>query len=745
MPNRLANESSPYLLQHKDNPVDWYAWNHEAFERAKREDKPVLLSVGYSACHWCHVMAHESFENPAIAEAMNQSFINIKVDREERPDVDAIYMQAVQSLTGRGGWPMTVFLTPDGRPFFGGTYYPPDDRQGMPGFPRVLNAVAEAYRNKRAEIERAGNQLQDHIRSTTTVRPGDELLTTQVLDDAFEGILAGEDREFGGFGSAPKFPQPMTLDFLLRYHKRTGKPAALDAIERTLRAMANGGMYDQVGGGFHRYSTDAVWLVPHFEKMLYDNALLARAYLDAWKVTGDPFYRRIVSETLDYVLREMTDASGGFYATQDADSEGVEGKFFLWTRAQLARVLGKDASVVGAYLGATEAGNFEASNILHVKQDAAAFTEAHDMTVEELEEILNRSKAKLYEARERRVHPGLDDKVITAWNGLMLRALAEAALALDEPRYRDAAVNNALFLLDNLRPDGRLLRSWKRTEAEPQGVARIHGYLEDYALLADGLLAVYEATFDGHYLHSAVGIVEEMLDLFWDDDVQGFYDTGRDHETLITRPRDFFDNATPSGTSVAADVLLRLGLLTDNPDYERRGAACLRAVAPYIERAPTAFGRLLAALDFHLSTPQELALIWPADSSPLPRKGEGARRAGEGSGLLTSPASAAEEAPETSPLPRKGEGGGAASAATPGEEAPHAPSSLTPLLDVVRTAYLPNLLLVGAPAGEGADITPLFVERPTLNGLPTAYLCQRYVCQAPTTDPTELRRQLALK
>ena len=695
MPNRLANETSPYLLQHKDNPVDWYAWNDEAFERAKREDKPVLLSVGYSACHWCHVMAHESFENPDIAKAMNQSFINIKVDREERPDVDAIYMQAVQALTGRGGWPMTVFLTPDARPFFGGTYYPPEDRGGMPGFPRVLKAVAEAYRDKRSEIERAGNQLRDQINSTTTVTPGKELLTPAILDTAFEATMAGEDREFGGFGRAPKFPPSMTLDFLLRYHKRTNSPAALEAVERTLHSMAHGGMYDQVGGGFHRYSTDAVWLVPHFEKMLYDNALLARIYLDAWKVTGDAYYRRIVTEVLDYVLREMTDPSGGFYSSQDADSEGEEGKFFVWRPAELRRILGTDAGVIGRYYGVTEGGNFEGANILHVPQEAPAFAEDCGMTPDAFEELLQRCKAKLYQARERRVHPGRDDKVITAWNGLMLRAFAEAALAFDDARYHEAAKRNADFLLDALMPDGRLLRSWKPalSGVDGDGVARINGYLEDYAMLADGLLALYQATFEPLYLRSAIGLTDEMIDLFWDDDIQGFYDTGRDHEELITRPRDFYDNATPSGTSVAADILLRLGLLTDNTDYERRGAACLRAVAPYVERAPTAFGRLLAALDFHLSTPQELAIVWPASQSPLP--------AGEG----------------------QGEG-------------------FRRLVEVVRTAYLPNLILVGAPAGEGADLTPLLLDRPAQDGASTAYLCQRFVCQAPTTDPAELLRQL---
>jgi uncharacterized protein YyaL (SSP411 family) len=686
MPNRLAQETSPYLLQHQDNPVDWYAWGDAAFERARREDRPVLLSVGYSACHWCHVMAHESFEKPEIAALMNELFVNIKVDREERPDVDAIYMQAVQALTGRGGWPMTVFLTPDGRPFFGGTYYPPEDRQGLPGLPRVLRAVADAYRSKRDDIERAGNQLRDQIAASADVRPGSSLLTVDLLEAACDAILAGLDAEHGGFGRAPKFPQPMTLDFLMRHHRRTGRADALHAVELTLRAMANGGMYDQAGGGFHRYSTDAIWLVPHFEKMLYDNALLARSYLDAWKVTGDAFYSRIVRETLDYVLREMTDAGGAFYATQDADSEGEEGKFFLWTPGELEAVLGSDAALIGRFYGVSEAGNFEGSNILHVQQEPAAFAGSNAFAPADFEALLSSARSRLYAAREGRVHPGRDDKVITAWNGMMMRALAEAALAFDDEAYRAAASRNADFLLDVMFVDGRLMRTWKPPAdgASGDSAARITAYLEDYALLADGLIAVYQATFEPLYLRGATGVVDEMIDLFWDDDIQGFYDTGRDAEELITRPRDFFDNATPSGTSVAADVLLRLGVLTDNTDYERRGQACLHAIAPYVERAPTAFGRLLAALDFHLSRPQELALVWPDN-----------------------------------------------------------PGSARHLVDALRATYLPNLILVGARLGEGGDLTVLLQDRPLLDGKATAYLCERFVCQAPTTDAEELRRQIA--
>jgi uncharacterized protein len=676
MPNRLSEETSPYLLQHKDNPVNWYAWGKEAFAAAHEMDKPILLSVGYSACHWCHVMAHESFEDKEIAAQMNRLFINIKVDREERPDVDNIYMQAVQSLTGRGGWPMTVFLTPDGLPFYGGTYFPPEDRQGMPGFPRLLGAVAEAYRTKRDDVVNAGTQLLQTIASPARLQSGDAILTQQLMDEAAGAMLGAHDSDFGGFGSAPKFPQAMSLDFLMRWYRRSKRPEALEAIEKTLRAMANGGMYDQVGGAFHRYSTDAVWLVPHFEKMLYDNALLARLYLDAWRLTGNPFYRLITQETLDYVLREMTDASGGFYSTQDADSEGEEGKFFIWTPQELEALLGDDAALIGAYFGVTEEGNFEGANILHVRKSPEQFAAANGLSTDDFEAKLADAKAKLYAAREQRIHPGRDEKILTAWNGLMLRAFAEAAIAFDSQPYRDAAVGNAEFLLGQLRPEARLRRTWKK------GVARLNGYLEDYACLIDGLIATHAATLDPGYLRIADQLADEMIELFWDDGVQGFFDTGNDHEALITRPRDFFDNATPSGTSVAVDVLLKLALLTDNPDYERRATTCLRTLVPYVENAPTAFGRLLAALDFHLSPQQELAIVLPASDT-----------AGE-------------------------------------------------LMGTVRSLYAPNLLLVGGPAGRVDNPTPLLDDREALRGRPTAYLCERYVCQVPTTDPAELEAQL---
>ena len=692
MPNRLAQESSPYLLQHKDNPVDWYPWGEEALAAANRANKPILLSVGYSACHWCHVMAHESFEDVRIAALMNEHFINIKVDREERPDIDAIYMQAVQAFTGRGGWPMTVFLAPDGLPFYGGTYFPPDDRQGMPAFPRILRSVAEAFSGRRTELSEAGEQVRTRLAARADLQPGAAPLTESILDTAYQGISGEYDPAHGGFGQAPKFPQPMTLDFLLRYYERTKAPDALVMVEKTLSAMAQGGLYDQVGGGFHRYATDGVWLIPHFEKMLYDNALLARVYLDAFKVTGAPLYRRIVQETLDYVLREMTDAGGGFYSTQDADSEGEEGKFFLWSADDLARLLGKDAALTGAYFGVSAEGNFEGANILNVAVDPERFAAEKGLTVEKLTVKIEAAKAKLFAAREARVRPGRDDKVLTAWNGLMLRAFADAGFAFGEQRYLDAATRNADFLLNTMRPQGRLRRTWKSalSAVAGDGVARLNAYLEDYSMLIDGLLATYQATFEQRLLRSAIELADEMCDLFWDDGVEGFYDTGRDHETLITRPRDFFDNATPSGTSVAADVMLRLAAITANEEYERRATKVLHTIAPFIGKAPTAFGRLLAALDYHLAPAQELALV-------LPR---------------------ASRAKVT--------------------------TKLRQLLDVVRGAYLPNIVLVGAREGEADDLTPLLRDRPAVDGRATAYLCERFVCQAPTPEPAALAQQLGL-
>jgi len=677
--NRLARETSPYLLQHRHNPVDWYPWGPEALERAKVEDKPVLLSVGYSACHWCHVMERESFENDEIAALMNQLFVNIKVDREERPDVDHIYMQAVQTMTGRGGWPMTVFLTPDGVPFYGGTYFPPVDRHGMPAFPRLLQGVAEAYRSRRGEVVEAGKQLLEQMRQAERLRVSSSLLTDGVLFSAYQALSGEFDEREGGLGRAPKFPQPMTWEFLLRYWKRTGIVQAQDMADLTLTKMARGGMYDQLGGGFHRYSVDGEWLVPHFEKMLYDNAQLASLYLHGWLATGDGEYRRIVEETLDYVSREMTHAAGGFFSAQDADSEGVEGKFFVWTPDEIAAVL-DDAELTRAalaYWGVDKGANFEGHSILYVPREPSETADSLGLTEERLAELIAAARTRLFSAREKRIHPGLDDKVLASWNGLALAAFAEAGRVLGRADYIAAAVKNAGFIVREMRDGERLLRSWK------DGQAKITGYLEDYALVGVGLTSLYEATFDRQWLDESRRLAEQALQLFWDEGAGIFYDTGTDQETLVVRPRNLFDNAVPCGTSAAAEWLLRLGVYFGEERYEKVALQALRPIADLIPRYPSGFGRYLAALDFHLGPVAEVALVWP-------------------------------------------EGADAGS-----------------LVSATFEGYRPNRLVAGAAAGSPAGAgLPLLAERPSVDGKATAYVCRRYVCQLPVTDPRALAAQL---
>jgi len=596
MPNRLINETSPYLLQHAHNPVDWYAWGPEALDRAAREDKPILLSIGYSACHWCHVMEHESFENEAIAELMNRNFVNIKVDREERPDLDQIYMTAVQIMTGSGGWPMTVFLLPTGEPIFGGTYFPPDDRYGRPGFRRVLETIAEAYRTRRAEIVENAKGFREHLSRQTFQKKEGERIDASLLDVAYRAIASRFDPREGGFGGAPKFPPSMSIDFLLRYHHRTGDEHALHMATLTLDKMAHGGMYDQVGGGFHRYSTDDHWLVPHFEKMLYDNALLARVYVDAYRATGDQLYKRMAGETLDFVAREMRDPNGAFYSTQDADSEGVEGKFYVWSNDEFRHVVGEDADTLADYFDVTAHGNWEETNILHVKHPPD----------QQMQEKVEAAKKKLYAAREKRVKPGRDEKVLTDWNGLMLRAFAEAASYLGRHDYRLIAEENANFILNILWDGTHLLHSYK------DGRARFNGYLDDYANLADALFALYELTFDFKWLDAAIRISDRMIEQFWDED-GGFYFTGRDHESLLTRTKDFFDNATPSGNSVAADVLLKLSALLDRQDYREKAESIFLTSASLLKQYASGFGRMLAAFDFYVGPSREVALIGSAE------------------------------------------------------------------------------------------------------------------------------------
>ncbi|HYR87352.1 MAG TPA: thioredoxin domain-containing protein [Terriglobia bacterium] len=607
MPNRLINETSPYLLQHAHNPVDWHAWGSEALERAAKEDKPILLSIGYSACHWCHVMEHESFENESVARIMNDNFINIKVDREERPDLDQIYMTAVQMMTGSGGWPLTVFLLPTGVPIFGGTYFPPDDRFGRPGFRRVLEAISEAYRTRRDEIVANSKGLLEQLDRQTLQQSEDAEIDANLLDLAYRTLSTRFDPREGGFGGAPKFPPGMSIDFLLRYHHRADDEHALHMATLTLDKMAFGGMYDQVGGGFHRYSTDDRWLVPHFEKMLYDNALLARAYLDAYRTTGAPLYKRITEETLDFVVREMRNPSGAFYSTQDADSEGVEGKFYVWTLEEFRQVVGPDAEILAKYFDVTQHGNWEERNILNVPRPPELFSKLEKLSLEELAAMVDAAKKKLYAVRETRVKPGRDEKVLTDWNGLMLRAFADAATYLGRDDYRAVAEANANFILTTLWDGKRLLHSFK------DGRARFNGYLDDYANFADGLFALYELTLDYRWIEKAVQVADRMIEQFWDAEGGGFYFTAKDHESLITRTKDYFDNATPSGNSIAADVLLRLAALLDRPDYRDKAEQIFRTTFNLLREHASGFGRMLAAVDFYVGPSREVAIVGKPD------------------------------------------------------------------------------------------------------------------------------------
>ncbi|HYT93319.1 MAG TPA: thioredoxin domain-containing protein [Gemmataceae bacterium] len=607
--NRLLHETSPYLRQHAHNPVDWYPWGEEALRRARDLDRPIFLSIGYSACHWCHVMEHESFEDPEVGRLLNEHFVPIKVDREERPDLDQIYMTAVQLLTRHGGWPMSVFLTPDLKPFHGGTYYPPDDRYGdqMPSFKRLLHAIIDAWQTRRPEIGEVSQRLSEDIRTATYLEPGAEQLSEATLRNAVADLRHAFDPMHGGFGVAPKFPHPMDLRLLLRIWKRFGDDDALQMVRRTLDGMALGGMYDHLGGGFHRYSTDRQWLVPHFEKMLYDNALLAVAYLEAYQAVGEPLYRGVVEETLHYVLREMTSPDGPFYSTQDADSEGEEGKFFVWSLAEVEQVLGKDlAQPFAAVYDVTLAGNWEGKNILHRSP------EAHGLQPVglELRARLDEAKKKLFTVRSGRIWPGRDEKVLTSWNGLMISAFARASRVFQSAEYLEAATRAADFILEKMRtPDGRLLRTWG-AGSEP----KLNAYLEDYAFLLDALVDVYEATNGGtQYLEAALELAGVMYRQFWDEDEGGFFYTGRDHEELIARTKDPQDSSVPSANGMAVTALLRLAKLTARPDLEGLAVRTLLLFSKLLTASPRAAGQMLMALDFRLGPVQEFVVVGDRD------------------------------------------------------------------------------------------------------------------------------------
>ena len=681
--NRLIGETSPYLLQHAHNPVDWYPWGDEAFEVARRDQKPILLSIGYSACHWCHVMEYESFENEAIAKVMNEHFVNIKVDREERPDLDQIYMNAVQMMTHHGGWPMTVFLTPEGVPFYAGTYFPPEDRFNMPGFPRVLISLAEAYRERPDDIKQTAESVLEGLRRSTATSEAAGGLSTDLLDAAYRGIIRNYDPVNGGFGSAPKFPPAMSLEFLLRHYHRTGDAEALTIVQHTAQMMSQGGIYDHLGGGFHRYSTDSRWLVPHFEKMLYDNALLSRFYLHYYQLTGDEAARRVAEGILDYVVREMTDPLGGFYSTQDADSEGIEGKFFVWDLEEVKQILGEpEAEHFADYFNITESGNFEENNILNVTRDLAEVARVRNITRDQLSQIIERGRTKLFAAREQRIKPARDEKVLTAWNGLMLASFAEAAVILGRSDYADVAKRNADFVLKNLQRDGLLLRTYKDKQA------KLNAYLEDYAFLIEGLLTLFETAGDFRWFEEAGKLAETMIREFWDEQDGGFFYTGNSHEELIVRSKDFFDNATPSGNSVATEVLLRLSLLTDNSEFHRRATTILRLTSDMMRRYASGFGRMLGALDFHLAKPKELAVIG---------------------------------SPET--------------------------GETQELVNEIWRPYLPNKVVAQASPEDtlASSAIPLLQDRPQLAGRPTVYVCENYTCQQPTVEVRELASQLSAR
>jgi uncharacterized protein len=674
MPNHLSDQSSPYLLQHANNPVDWYPWGQEAIDRARSEGRPIFLSIGYSACHWCHVMEHESFENAGIARYLNENFISIKVDREERPDLDQIYMNAVQLMTGRGGWPMSVFLTPDLKPFYGGTYWPPIARQGMPGFDQVLSAIVDAWQHRREQALEQADSLSEHL--AEIARPSGAAagaLDVAVLESAGGEILRSFDPRHGGFGGAPKFPHPFDLRLLLRLWQREPREQLLRAVTTTLEKMAAGGIYDQLGGGFHRYSVDDRWLVPHFEKMLYDNALLVPCYVDAFLVTARDDFARVARETCDYVLREMTAPEGGFFSTQDADSEGEEGKFFVWTPQEIIEVLGAEAgrAFCEAY-DVTPAGNFEHGHtILNRPRPLEQTARALGRDPVELARELDESSAKLLAVRSRRVRPGLDDKVIVAWNGLMIDALAYAGGALNEPRYIAAAVSTADFILAKLRrADGRLLHSWRA------GEAKLDAYLDDYTCLANALISLYEADFDERWIEAAIELADFVLTLFQDPAGGGFYFTASDHETLIVRPKDLYDNAVPSGNSMAAMLFTRLGKLTGRDDFLAGADNALGAAAPLARQAPRACGQLLAALDMALGPMPEIVLLGDATCE-----------------------------------------------------------SMAAAVHALHQRYLPNKVVAcratNQASREASPLAPLFAGKKLEGPEPGVFICERFACRAP--------------
>ncbi len=681
-PNRLATESSPYLQQHARNPVDWYPWGEEAFEKSRKEDRPIFLSVGYSSCHWCHVMEHESFEDEEVARVLNERFVSIKVDREERPDVDAIYMTAVQMMTGQGGWPMSVFLTPDLKPFYGGTYFPKESMYGRPGFIEVLEHLARLYSQEREKVSQAATEIGRRLTDFDIAPRGDDLPGEKDLELFFRVSAQRFDSTFGGFGGAPKFPHSMDLSLLLRYWQRTGEKLALDIVELTLTKMVEGGMYDQIGGGFHRYSVDRQWLVPHFEKMLYDNALLARTYLEGWQATREPLFLRVGREILDYVIREMTDPAGGFHSATDADSEGEEGKFFVWTPDEVEEALGVDeARIFCLHYDITVGGNFEGKSIPNVSRPIEHIAVSHKLDVAEVERIIADSRKKLYDVRARRVPPFRDEKVIASWSGLMLSAMARGHQVTGDGRYLAAATRAADFIRGELDRDGVLHRIFK------DGQTKIPGYLDDYAYVAEGFLDLHEATFDVDHLDFAIDLTERLLREFADGDPGGalFYSSAR-HTHLIQRRKDIFDNATPSPTWVAAWVLLRLAALTGESRYRKAAEGIYGGLGSLVEKAPMGFATALSGVDFMLGPVLEVAVLGRRDDEETGRA-----------------------------------------------------------LRAIHGRFIPKRVITGADDAVGDDTAarlPLLRNRGRVDGKTTVYLCENFTCDRPLTDIGELERAL---
>ncbi len=674
--NHLIHETSPYLLQHAHNPVDWYPWGDEAFQKAKGQNRPILLSIGYSACHWCHVMERESFEDEKIAALMNDLFVNIKVDREERPDLDEVYMNAVQMLTGRGGWPMTVFLTPEGKPFYGGTYFPPEDRYGVPGFPKILQGVANAYREKPQDVERSVEQILAALQRMSLSTESQQPFSSDIIGQSAEQLAQAYDTDHGGLGKAPKFPNVGVYELFLRHYHHSKKSRFLEMVTHTLTKMAQGGIYDHLGGGFHRYSVDEKWLVPHFEKMLYDNAQLVRIYAQVYSVTGEPLFKQVVDETMNYLMREMLHTEGGFYSTQDADSEGEEGKFFVWSETEITRIVGEESSEIFCRIyDVSEEGNFEENNILHPILTLEQASKFFRRDLREIESLVSVAKGKLFQEREKRPKPFRDEKILTSWNGLMLSGLAEAIKISRQPAYLEAANRTVDFIFTKMFRDGRLLHTYK------SGTGKILGYLDDYAFLAAGFLDLFEASVNRAHLDRALELAEIMLHEFWDEAGGGFFYTGRSHERLIAQSKPIFDGSIPSGNAVATQVLLRLYHYTGKEDYLKRAEKILRAYYNAMENQPFGFAHMLAALDFYLQKPKEVVLVGD------------------------------KKDPETAEL-----------------------------LTKIHLLYLPNMTLqLASPDDSLEKVSSLLAGKKQFEGRPTVYVCHNFTCSRPVIEWDELK------